>query len=60
MPAIWIHRDEHGIVDAASVAEYTEPKVLREWKSLGGTIEMIEAPSVTVGQRLPPEARIVR
>ena len=35
MPAIWICRDEKGIVDAAYVAEYTDAATLKELKQNG-------------------------
>ena len=60
MPAIWIHIDNDGIVQGASVAAYTEPRMLQEWKERGGKVELIEADTVTLGQSLPPETRIIR
>jgi hypothetical protein len=60
MPGIWVHRDENGVVQGASVAEHTEPKTLREWRVYGWIPELVEAPTITVGQPLPPDARIIR
>lgn len=60
MPAIWIHRDEHDVVVSASVAEYTDPATLREWKSFGWKIELVDAPSITIGSKLPPDTHIIR
>lgn len=51
--AIWIARDENGIVQAASVAEYTQPDTLKEWRKNGQTPEMVHAESVTLGRPLP-------
>ena len=54
MVPIWIYRTEAGIVEAASVAEYTNPNTLKKWRKLGRTPELVIADSVTLGEKLPP------
>jgi hypothetical protein len=60
MPAIWITRNEAGIVRAASVAEFTRPETIKEWRDQGRKPELIEAESVTLNQLLPATIRIVQ
>lgn len=54
--AIWVHKNDDGVVDAASVAEYTDAALLREWRRNGWTPEMYSFPDgtyCTVGAKLP-------
>lgn len=60
MPAIWITRNEAGIVRAASVAEYTDPKTIREWREQGRSPELIEAEFVQLNAPLPPGIRVIQ
>ena len=60
MPAIWICRDENGVVDAAYVAEHTDPRILKELRDNGRTPELVVADTVTLGQPLPRDVAILQ
>jgi len=60
MPAIWISRNEAGIIEAASVAEYTDPSTLKEWRDEGRKPELVEAENVTLNRPLSANARIIQ
>jgi hypothetical protein len=58
MNAIWIYRNADGIVMAASVAEYTEPATLKQWRDDGQQPELVIAESVTLYRPLPDGAKV--
>lgn len=58
MIPIWIYR-EAGIVMAASVAEFTHPETLADWRKLGRTPELAITETVTLGKPLPGGAYVV-
>lgn len=59
MPAIWITRNEAGIVRAASVAEFTAPETIKEWREQGRFPELVEAEFVQINRPLPDTARVM-
>lgn len=59
MAVIWIARDVNGMIEAASVVPFADRSVLRAWKAMGRLPELIEAASVTLGEKLPEDARFL-
>lgn len=59
MTAIWIVRDDAGIVRAAYVARYTDPATLKELRENGRRVELVVAESVTLCAPLPSDIQIV-
>lgn len=59
MTAFWVARDIHMIVVAGSVAQFTEPKEIEEWRADGLSVDLVEASSITLGRVLPPAIRII-
>lgn len=59
MPAIWITRNEQGVVDAAFVAAYTHPDELKALCREGRVPELIVAKSVTLSAKLPDDVEVV-
>lgn len=60
MPAIWIVRTEDGVVDGASVAEWTDPQTLKKWRDEGRKPELIVAETVTLLRPLPAGIDIIQ
>lgn len=60
MIGIWVHRDGAGIVQGASVAEYTDAALLRQWRRFGFKVELIAADFVTVEAPLPAGATVIQ
>ncbi len=62
MSAAWITRDKDGIIDAAYVAAYSTPELLRDWRMGGRKPELVDLgpdAGVTIGAPLPDTARII-
>lgn len=62
MTMCWITRNAEGVVRAASVVEYTEPRLLTEWITDGRTPELVDFGNgpVTLNKQLPASAKVVR
>jgi hypothetical protein len=60
MVGIWVCRDKDGVVDAASVAEYTDPAWLKELRVAGRNPELVLADNVTLGRPLPSDVIVCR
>lgn len=59
MKAIWIKRDESGIVKVASVAEYTDAATLKKLREDGRKLELVSAETVTLNAPLPADVRVI-
>ena len=61
MACAWILRNEYGVVRAISMAAYTEPKRLEEWKADGHTPELVDFGDceIVVNATLPYRARVI-
>jgi hypothetical protein len=57
MTKFWIVRNGAGIVRAASVAEFTSPETLKEWRNQGRLIEMIDVENLTLNRPLPEDVK---
>lgn len=59
MTVFWIIRNGEGIVRAASVAEFTSPETLKEWRDQGRLIELIEIDELPLNRPLPDGTRFL-
>jgi hypothetical protein len=58
----WVCRNKEGIIRAASVVEYTDPKMLEEWKADGRIPELVDTVGqpLTINGPLAGDARVLR
>jgi hypothetical protein len=60
LTAFWIVRNGAGVVRAASVAEFTDPKTIKEWRDEGRHPELIEADEIQLNRPLPIGTKTVK